>query len=251
MKGCGLASAVRTLTIFPFPGKESDSPASTLYWFVPIGAFLGFVLYGVALLLQPFEVPFLASSLLVGLLAFLTRAFHLDGLCDMFDGFGGGWTKERKLEIMKDSNVGAFGVIVLIITLLVKVSAMAVVIERGGMATLVYVPLLSRFFVVAQSVCNSYARKEGGTAARSVTEGRLRHVLVAGIWVVLAVVLFKHIPLLRLVMMAGSGVVMTIIVACKSRKHIGGVTGDILGATVELSEASMLVVAALMIPLPF
>lgn len=250
MKGCGLASAVRTMTILPFPGQESESPATTLYWFVPIGAFLGFVLYGIALLCQPLDAPFLSSSLLVGLLAFLTRAFHLDGLCDMFDGFGGGWTKERKLEIMKDSTVGAFGVIALIITLLIKVHAIALLIERGGLTFLVYAPLLSRFFVVAQSVFNPYARKEGGTAARLVTEGRLRHFLVAVVWVGVTIILFNNIALLSLGAMAGLGVVITIGVAYNSRKQIGGVTGDILGATVELSEAGMLLMAAIMVALP-
>ena len=250
MKGCGLASAVRTLTIFPFPGKESESPATTFYWFVPIGAFLGFLLYGVALLLQSLKAPLLSSSLLIGLLVFLTRAFHLDGLSDMFDGFGGGWTKERKLEIMKDSSVGVFGVLALIITLLVKVSALALLIERGGMATLVYVPLLSRLFVVAQAVFNPYARKEGGTASRSVTEGRTRHVLVSLVWVVVIVILFQVISLVKLVILAGAGAIVTVKVAYKSRKHIGGVTGDILGATIELSEVGMLLLAAIVTPLP-
>lgn len=248
MKGWGLASAVRTLTILPFPGRESESPATTLYWFVPIGAFLGFVLYGVALVCQPLDAPLLSGSLIIGLLAYLTRAFHLDGLCDMFDGFGGGWTKEAKLEIMKDSHVGVFGVIALIMTLLVKVSAVALLIERGGLVFLVYAPLLSRFFVATQAVCNPYARKEGGTAARSVTEARLRHFLVALGWVVGA---FFFAPLVTVAIMGGVGAVVTIGIAWSARKQIGGVTGDILGATVELSETAMLVVVAVLLPLLF
>jgi len=250
MKGWGLASAVRTLTILPFPGNESDSPATTLYWFVPVGALLGFILYGVALLCQPLQAPFLTGSLLIGLLALLTRAFHLDGLCDMFDGFGGGWTKERKLEIMKGSTVGAFGVIALIITLLVKVSAVALMIERGGIPLLVYVPILSRLFVVAQSVFNPYARKEGGTAARLVTEGRVRHVAISVVWVVVVIILYKNVVLLRLGLLVGVAATVTVGIALHARKQIGGVTGDILGATVELSEAGMLLAAAIVMPLP-
>jgi len=248
MKGCGLASAVRTLTIFPFPGQESESPATTFYWFVPIGAFLGVLLYGVALLCQPLGAPLLSGSLIIGLLAYFTRAFHLDGLCDMVDGFGGGWTKERKLEIMKDSHVGAFGVIALIITLFIKVAAVALLVERGGLITLVYAPLLSRFLVVVQAVCNPYARKEGGTAGRSVVEGRLRHVLVALGWVAGA---FFFAPLVIVAAMAGVGVVVTLAIAWNARKQVGGVTGDILGATVELSETAMLVVGAILTLLLF
>ncbi|HLW21782.1 MAG TPA: adenosylcobinamide-GDP ribazoletransferase, partial [Sphaerochaetaceae bacterium] len=103
MKGWGLASAFRTLTILSVPGNECECPATTLYWFVPVGAVIGALLSGIGWLGAHHELFQLTAVFIVIALAVITRAFHLDGLADTFDGFGGGWTKERRLEIMRDS----------------------------------------------------------------------------------------------------------------------------------------------------
>lgn len=249
MKGIGLATAFRTLTIFPFPGNESDSPATALYWFVPVALVLGSCIFGIAWLLAPVGAPFLTAALIVAVLAILTRAFHLDGLADMADAFGGGWTKERVLEIMKDSHVGAFGVITLCITLVVKISAVAVICEAGTIGYLILVPLFSRLLVVLQAVVNPYARPEGGTAGRLVAEASWKHLLVSLVWTgaLLAAVGFMSWRVVGFVL--GTGLVVTAYIANAGHRRIGGVTGDLLGATVELSETLMFV-AAVLVPLP-
>ena len=181
MKGWGLATAVRTLTIIPFPGKESESGATGFYWYVPVGALLGGILYFVSKINLP--TPLLAT-LIVALLALLTRAFHLDGLADTFDGFGGGNSKERRLEIMRDHQTGVFGVTALLLTLIFKVVATTLLLEGGLGAFIFYAPLLSRFFVVAQALFNPYAR-ESGKAFSQINDGKLRHLLVSFGWVLL------------------------------------------------------------------
>ncbi len=242
MKGWGLATAVRTLTIIPFPGRESESGATGFYWYVPVGALLGAILYFIAQIALP--APLL-GVLMVALLALLTRAFHLDGLADTFDGFGGGQTRERRLEIMRDHQTGVFGVTALVLTLILKVVAITFLIEGGRTPLIFYAPLLSRFLVVAQAVFNPYAR-ESGKAHSQVNDGKLRHVLVSLAWVLLSLLLF--LPLIaEVAILLGIALVLTLLIAIRSRTLLGGVTGDVLGATVELSETLILVVATLAI----
>ena len=249
MKGIGLASAFRTMTIFPFPGNESDSPATALYWFVPVALVLGSCVFGIAWLLAPVGAPFLTGALVVAVLTILTRAFHLDGLADMADGFGGGWTRERVLEIMKDSHVGAFGVITLCLTLAVKVEAVAYLCGSGDIGFLVLVPLFSRLLVVLQAVANPYARPEGGTAGRLVAEASWRHLLASLLWTGALLAVFGFMPWNVVAIVLGTGLAVTMYIAVVGRRRIGGVTGDLLGATVELSETLMFV-AAVLVPLP-
>ncbi|HCS37821.1 MAG TPA: adenosylcobinamide-GDP ribazoletransferase [Sphaerochaeta sp.] len=249
MKGIGLASAFRTMTIFPFPGNESDSPATAMYWFVPVALVLGSCVFGIAWLLAPVGTPFLTGALVVAVLAILTRAFHLDGLADMADGFGGGWTRERVLEIMKDSHIGAFGVITLCLTLAVKVAAVAYLCGSGDIGFLVLVPLFSRLLVVLQAVVNPYARPEGGTAGRLVVEASWKHLLVSLLWTGALLAAFGFIPWKVVAIVLGTGLAVTVYIAVVGRRRIGGVTGDLLGATVELSETLMFV-AAVLVPLP-
>ena len=239
MKGWGLASAFRTLTILRVPGNECESPATTLYWFVPVGVVIGLLLVGIGKLGVHYELFQLTAVFIVIALAVITRAFHLDGLADTFDGFGGGWTKERRLEIMRDSTTGAFGVIALVLVLVGKVVAVSWILSHGVLSILFYVPLFSRFLVVGQTVWNTYARSGDGTAARLVRESRLRHVLVSTAWVVGAIACSPMVGWTLLGAILGSGVLTTLGVALVARRKIGGVTGDVLGATVELSELVM------------
>lgn len=250
MKGIGLASAFRTLTIVPFPGNESESPATGLYWFVPVGLLLGLVCMGVAMLLSPVMSPLLSGALVVASLVWLTRAFHLDGLADTADGFGGGWTKDRTLEIMKDSHTGAFGVVAVATVLVVKVAACATLCDYGEYVSILFIPVLSRFLVAVQTVANPYARSGGGTAARLVAESRVRHALAAVAEVALLMFLFGiHHSIGNVLAALAAGSLVTFAIAGISRRRIGGITGDVLGATAELSETAIAVMLAVLTPL--
>jgi adenosylcobinamide-GDP ribazoletransferase len=247
MKGWGLASAFRTLTILPFPGKECESPATAMYWFVPVGMFLGGISYAIAWFSYQWNLHLLGGAVVVLMMAAMTRAFHLDGLADMADGFGGGWTRERILEIMKDSHMGAFGVIALVVVLLVKFAALATLIAHGMFIPILFFPIFSRMFVVVQACANPYARKEGGTASRLVAEARTTHALVALVWILIPFALWGLDHMWYLGAMLAIGALGTLSVAVKGRRRIGGVTGDLLGATVEVAETCMLVVAAVLL----
>lgn len=252
MKGLGLASAFRTLTILKVPGKDCGKQATTLFWFPVVGCVLGGFCWVLAYIVSYSKSPvsFLVCGALVpALLAWLTRGFHLDGLSDMADGFGGGWTKERTLEIMKDSHTGAFGVIALATLLLVKAASVAVICAAGRpvLAWLVIVPVLSRMLLAVQTSANRYARPVPGTAGILVSESRWYHGFVAClVAIVPTVLLLPEGWLLKFCLVLACGVLMAWYVGWKSRRRLGGVTGDILGATCELCETAMLAAASLL-----
>src|SRR5512145_1363019 len=118
----GLVTALRTLTILPVPGSDASDMSRALPWFPLVGCLLGFLLWGLAWGFGFMAVfwPGGTALVVVAASAILTRGLHLDGLADWADGFGGGRDKERTLAIMKDSHVGAFGVIALIIVLIAR-----------------------------------------------------------------------------------------------------------------------------------
>lgn len=250
MHGIGLASAFRTLTILPFPGRECKSPATSLYWFPVVGMFLGFCCFMVGSFVTRVSSPTLGAALSSATLVMLTRAFHLDGLADMADGFGGGQTRERVLGIMKDSHVGAFGVIAVVMLLIVKFAAFSVIYAADAGVSVIGVLMLSRTLVVLQSVGNAYARPEGGTAGLLVNESKVRHALVASLQAAAYLVFVSTLDLAVMAWVVGTGVLVTLLVAWRARVRIGGVTGDVLGATAELGETAMLVALALAMHLP-
>ena len=246
-----LLLAIQFLTQIPVRLKqtygEREVGASLLYYPL-VGLLLGALLAGLNSLLHGVPV-LLHAALLLAAWVVMTGALHLDGLADMADGFGGGWTRERVLEIMKDSHIGAFGVITLCLTLAVKVAAVAYLCGSGDIGFLVLVPLFSRLLVVLQAVVNPYARPEGGTAGRLVVEASWKHLLVSLLWTGALLAAFGFIPWKVVAIVLGTGLAVTVYIAVVGRRRIGGVTGDLLGATVELSETLMFV-AAVLVPLP-
>jgi len=125
-----LASALRLLTRFRIPGKEIEQSGRTLFWFPIVGALLGCISCLFALL--PLSAPIRSVLVLIAGVYF-TRALHYDGVADLADGLGGGFTKERSLEIMRDSHIGAFGTIALILVVLLQYSLLLDVVEHPPM----------------------------------------------------------------------------------------------------------------------
>jgi len=250
----GLAGAFRTLTMLPVPGPDGGSRGDGLVWFPLVGAFLGVAGWALAagllgrgaLACDPLGF-LLVGALVVVLWAWLTRGLHLDGLADLADGLGGGWTRERILEIMKDSHVGSFGVLALVGGLILKTVAVGALCASGGLLWLGVAPVLGRWAMVAQACVHPYARPGGGTAADLVRQAGPAHLLKAS---ALALVLLAWmIPLAswpRLPGVLGAVLLLTGLTGLTTRRRIGGVTGDVLGATCELAETSALVTAALL-----
>lgn len=184
--------------------------------------------------------PGAAAALALGAQIMVTGALHEDGLADTADGFWGGWDKARRLAIMKDSHIGAYGVLALLLTGLMRWSALAALMTGGTPWTvLLAVGCLSRapMAVIMAQLPNA----RGSGLAHHV--GRPSG-LMASNGVIVAVALGVLLIGPQAIGLAMLAAVIAVILAIIARAKIGGQTGDVLGATQQLCEAALLTALA-------
>jgi cobalamin 5'-phosphate synthase/cobalamin synthase len=180
----------------------------------------------------------LSATLLIGLGAWVTGAIHLDGLADLADGLGGR-TRDDVLRIMRDPAIGSFGAIALVLVITTKIAALATLLERdAALPFLVAAPALSRWTIVALSVWLPCARPEE-SLGRSVSResNRTGLVVATALTAVIAIAALRTDALLSSALAALSMVTLGRAV----RRRIGGVTGDVFGASVEITETTVMV----------
>lgn len=188
--------------------------------------------------------PALAVTLAVSVMVVTTGAFHEDGLADSADGLFGGHTPERRLDIMKDSRIGSYGTCALGLSLLLRVTALASILEAAGAwaaaaAVLVAAPW-SRMQGVRLLAKEPPARSDGAAAAVGMptAETVLIGFCLAGA-IALALCGLVRLPLTGLVLGGVLAVLACAGLARLSRRLIGGQTGDILGAAQQVAEIAI------------
>ncbi len=229
-------AALRFLSIVPLPWRcEQDGLffAASVAWFPVIGLLIGLVCAAFISVLIPFFPPPVLAVTAIVLLAGVSGCLHLDGLADSGDGLLSARTRERILEIMRDSHTGAMGVIALVVVLLGKFAALSSLSGSTLLFALIVMPLAGRCAIVLTMACLPYARPGEGL-------GRLFYspsTRWAALWamVVLATILswggwHLALPVLAAVALT----VLLFSLWCRSK--IGGATGDTLGAVCELTE---------------
>jgi cobalamin 5'-phosphate synthase/cobalamin synthase len=235
-----VATAFLTRVPVPIVANAGDVGRAAR-WFPLIGGVLGGASAVLAWTMTEWmDVPAaLTATVVVGLSAWVTGAIHLDGLADTIDGFGGGRDREAVLRIMRDPLIGSYGAAALVFVIAVKVTAVAALLGRGGaLPFVVAAPALSRWTISALAAWLPYARAEGGLG-QAVTHERDR------IGPIVATTIAAVIALASLGghgLVAWAAAALTALwVGRTAKRRIGGVTGDVLGASVELAEASVLV----------
>lgn len=220
----------------------SNSGGDTLVFFPVIGALLGLVLAILAAgLLSCFSMSLAGPALLAGLLitlswALLTGGLHLDGVADTCDGVFSSRSRERTLDIMKDSRIGTMGAIGLFGVLAGKSVALSSLVNP--IPSLMAACVLGRWAMALAATTSRYARAEGGMGADFIRPHPTRLAL-ASLWLTPA--LFLHAPLtfgVALIAVAAFTLIARLILYAK----LGGLTGDCLGAICEASEFLVLVV---------
>jgi adenosylcobinamide-GDP ribazoletransferase len=234
-----LLSGLALLTRLPLPDHQATGAASAWTWPV-VGAVLG----AIAALVAGFALwlgftPGVVAGLVLTLGAILTGGLHEDGLSDSADGLFGGWTRERRLEIMKDSRVGSYGVLALVLVTLVRWSALTTLLAAGSPWALVAVGAASRapMAVVMSALPN--ARETGLSHATGRPSAQV--ALVGAVLAVAIAFLFAGWGAILMLALVG---LATALLARSAQTRIGGQTGDILGATQQLAEAAALAVLA-------
>ena len=234
MPAASLRAAVGFLTRVPVGRVEAADVARGAVAFPLVGAGIGAVAAGVALLVHPPLSAPVAAALAVAAGTVLTGALHLDALADTADAVGAS-TRERALEVMRDSRIGSFGAAALGLDLVLRVTVVAQLLGGSLLGPLIAAGALSRGGSVALAAVLPYAR-EGD----SVLSRRWSSFAAAGVAIVIAAVALRT----EAVAVIGSVAILTVVLGGLYRRWLGGVTGDALGATSELTELTALLVAA-------
>lgn len=234
-----LVGALQFLTILPLGPPSPAAPRETVRFFPVAGIVVGALVSAFdALLIRMVPLP-VAAVLDVALLALVTGALHLDGLADAADGLLGHHDRPRALAIMKDSRVGAMGLVMVVLVLMIKAAALGV-LEQNRALALILVPAYARCAMLAGIRRLPYARPEGGTAHDFCGgDGRA----LEWIWLVLPFGLSLFLGWQALVI-NGAFLLLTALILRFYRWRIGGITGDLLGAQGEWIEALLLVALA-------
>jgi adenosylcobinamide-GDP ribazoletransferase len=229
--------AISFCTILPIPapaGMESRDLTRAAAFFPLVGWLLGgLLLLAAQVLISLFGSGLTTALVLVALLAWLTRGLHLDGLADLLDGLGGGSEPARRLAIMKDSGIGAFGVIGLILLLGLKATALADLLPELFVdhKVALLIPLVaSRWAMVLLAWKGSYPREQG-TGHAFVGQVGLGEVVVSSLFV-LPLCLLGPAAILALL----ASLLPAFFLYFKATRALGGITGDVLGASCELGE---------------
>jgi len=232
-----LTLAVTFLTRLPLPVRcevTAEDLHASMAWYPLVGlglGVLGWLLYIGAYLLFSSLV---AAVLVIILLEMATGALHLDGFMDTCDGIGSGKPRERALEIMKDSRVGAMGVFGAIAVLLVKVSALdALPDSRTILNTLVIGWTAARVVPIYNVLLFPYAR-DTGTGKPFVRRGARWPILRATLFAGVVGFLFNG---LDGVLLAAAIITLPLLVQKTIARKLGGLTGDVYGMGIELGEA--------------
>lgn len=231
-----LAAAVMFFTRLPVPagwGGRPEDLQRAAAWFPLVGWLVGGVAALVWWLAAPVWPPAIASGLSLAATLLLTGAFHEDGFADVCDGFGGGYTRERVMEIMRDSRIGAFGAIGVILMLGLKWQAVAHLPGAAAPALLVAAHVLSRTASVSLMAVLDYVREDAAKAKPVATQlggARLGVALATGAAALALLPPHQWWTVLAL------GVVWAVLAAW-FRRRLGGYTGDCLGAAQQVAEA--------------
>jgi adenosylcobinamide-GDP ribazoletransferase len=235
-----LLAALQFLTRVPIRLRREPQLERIVAWFPIAGGLIGAAVGGAAAGLWHVVPPLVAASVAVTVGLLITGAFHEDGLGDVADAFGGGWTVERRLEIMKDSRHGTYGVAAMCASIVLRIVALGSLPGPAVMfASAVAAHCLARAAALGLMALQPLVRSDGLGAdyGRSASAGRAVVGGAAGVAVAVAVAGWWAAPL---ALCAALGAALTGVLA---HRKIGGLSGDVLGAAEQVAECLVLVTA--------
>ncbi|MGH2713893.1 MAG: adenosylcobinamide-GDP ribazoletransferase [Solirubrobacteraceae bacterium] len=233
----GATLALGLLTVIPARARTTPGGlGSAAGWFPAVGALVGLAAGAVRLGADPSLGPGVAAVLSAIALVAVTGALHQDGLADCADALGVRGGRERRLAVMRDSTIGAFGMLALALWAVLLVAALAALPRHQIIWVLVLAGALGRWAAVLHAAALPPARRDGLGAAFAPTAAS---VAVASAMVIIAALLHRPIAALA---SAGMGIAVALAVSTWARHALGGRTGDTLGATVALTEVLVCVV---------
>lgn len=245
------ALALSLLTVVPTRVRWPEEGGTQVAgWFPVVGWFVGAVGYGLLKLVESttglVEAPFVLAAVIVIVWALMTRLLHYDGLADAADGYWGSHDAERRLEIMSDSHTGAFGASAVALVSILMVTSVAAIIRAPHETPLLIIPVFSRFAATAAAWLGKPARPGG--LGRSVM-GRPTILAATVSAIALGVAIYAAWLGFGLAGLAFSGFALLLALGVPHvlSLRFGGVTGDVMGASVLITEALLFATFALVV----
>lgn len=235
-----LRAGLALLSRLPSP-PPAEFPIPPAVWAWPVaGLILGVIATAAGWLAQALGAPpGLAAATLLATLTLTTGAMHEDGLADTADGLWGGWDKARRLEIMKDSRTGSYGVMALLLVTLGRWSAATTLIDGGNWGALIAAAVISRAPMALMMALMPNAR--GAGLSQSIGQPSRAAAVRAGLVALLIALLCAGAAVFPMSFTAGLAALVLWRVAMAK---IGGQTGDILGASQQMTDLAALAAAA-------
>ncbi len=236
--------AIQFLTVIPLKIKQLNGQnlAKASAYFPLAGLLIGLILSALSLLLSYLDIPALSASIiLVVVLTAITAGIHLDGLADSADAFLSGKPKDQMLNIMRDPHIGTMGVLSIVCAILLKIGLLDAVNAAEKTKALILMCAISRWTAVLVMFSFPYARQEGKAAVfiRGLTPKVFITALVS--IAVFSIIIWQIKGLLILGIASACAHLLNRLI----NDRIGGITGDTLGATIELTEIIILLTVCL------
>ena len=241
-------AAWQFLTSIPLPRLREASPEElgrSAVYFPVVGLVIGVILAGLYWLLSFILPAAVVNVLLIVLLVVITGALHLDGFVDTCDGLAVQPTVEDRWRVMHDSRVGAFGIIGVVLLLLVKYVSLSNIPGTLMIATLLFLPVVSRWAMVYAVFAYPYARPSGLGKVLKQGFGWRSFTIATVITLVVALAMFPLWHFTGLVVMLGVWIV-AVVMAVIFKQKFAGLTGDNYGAINEVAEVMVLILVILL-----
>lgn len=237
-------TAVQFFTRIPAPawvGHSSAQLNQAARYFPAVGILVG-ALCAAVLWLCSLALP-LSLAVLLSMAAgiLITGAFHEDGLSDFADGMGGGYTSEKALAIMKDSRIGAYGAISLILVLMIKYQALLELSRTPALAALIAAHSFSRLMATSLMLTQHYIREDENARAKPAAQNISRASFTIALLTALASLPVLHLAgahISNILAAVFAALLMRSLLAWRLQKRLGGYTGDCLGAVQQLTEVA-------------
>jgi adenosylcobinamide-GDP ribazoletransferase len=235
-----MASVFSFLTIIPVGNSDLQTVARHMYLFPIIGVAIGLVIGGAAYGLSFFLEPLIVALLAAAALALITGIHHTDGLADFADGLMARGTRERKWQIMRDPSVGTAGIVSIVLYVAGVVIALSSIRGFDLFVAIVASEIIAKFSMVLLASAGPSAWEGSNTKFVDSMKDKKRLVLAAAITVILLVMVQNDAAFVAL----GVAVVVALVMVGVSRRSFGGISGDIMGATNEMTRLASLLVFA-------
>jgi adenosylcobinamide-GDP ribazoletransferase len=238
--------AVQFLTRLPFPSMLSISEAElakAAAFFPLVGVIVGggaALVFTLLQLLLPVPASVLGAIVFA---AFITNGFHEDGLADAFDGFGGDWTKDRVLEIMRDSRIGTYGTLALSFLVIGKLTLLSSLPQGQIWRWLIVAHTAARWTILPLCAWLPYARAEGQGKLVAKQVGALE-IVTGTVTLLVTFLLIPWRPALAVFLMTS---LVTLLSGLYFRARLQGITGDCLGAANQLTEVGLYMTAVILL----